>query len=159
LKTLVRRLGHKPWFAAAARHVVWLDRWLQKRSKGRITVVTTVGLDTLLLTTTGRRSGRPREQPLLFVRDGADFIVVGSNWGRPQHPAWTGNLLAQPRCVVTYRKREITAVAEPAEGGERDRLWAKLVEHWPAYDSYEARAAGREIRIFRLRTVRNGGAD
>ncbi|GAB3872288.1 hypothetical protein GCM10027610_137470 [Dactylosporangium cerinum] len=93
---ILKRLGHRPWFAAAARRVVRLDRWLQRRSKGRIVPINAAGVNTLLLTTTGRRSGQPRSQPLLFVRDGGDFIVIGSNWGQAHHPAWTSNLLADP---------------------------------------------------------------
>jgi deazaflavin-dependent oxidoreductase (nitroreductase family) len=151
----VKALGHRPWFAAAARKVVWLDRWLQDRSNGRITVVSAAGLKTLLLTTTGRRSGLPRAQPLLFARDGEDFVVAGSNWGQAHQPAWVLNLLEQPRCVVKHRSHTFDAVAEPVPGAERERLWRKLVEQWPAYETYETRAAGREIRLFRLKRTGN----
>lgn len=151
LSKAVRWLGHRRWFAVFARRLVWLDRWLQRRSKGRIVPMTGLGLNTLLLTTTGRKTGRPRSQPLVFVRDGADFVVVGSNWGQPHHPAWTANLLAEPRCVVTLGGREIPAEAELVTGADRDRLWAALAADWPAYRTYETRAAGRDIRLFRLR--------
>lgn len=150
LGRLVKRLGHKPWFAAAARRVVRLDRWLQRRSKGRIVPINAAGVNTLLLTTTGRRSGQPRSQPLLFIRDGADFIVIGSNWGQAHHPAWTANLLADPRCSITWKSQELQATAALVLHDERARLFEALRASWPAYDTYQERAAGREIRIFRL---------
>jgi deazaflavin-dependent oxidoreductase (nitroreductase family) len=147
---MLKRLGHRPWFAAAARRLVALDRWLQRRSKGRIVPINAAGVSTLLLTTTGRRSGQPRSQPLLFVRDGADFIVIGSNWGQAHHPAWTANLLADPRCVITVKSEELQAEAALVQGAERARLLDALVASWPAYATYQERAGGREIRIFRL---------
>ncbi|GAA3187464.1 nitroreductase/quinone reductase family protein [Dactylosporangium siamense] len=150
---ILKRLGHRPWFAAAARRVVRLDRWLQHRSKGRIVPINAAGVNTLLLTTTGRRSGQPRSQPLLFVRDGDDFIVIGSNWGQAHHPAWTSNLLADPRCAITWKKQELQATAALVRDDERARLLDVLIASWPAYSTYQERAAGREIRIFRLRGI------
>lgn len=153
LGRIIKRLGHKPWFAAAARRVVRLDRWLQHRSKGRIVPINAAGVNTLLLTTTGRRSGQPRSQPLLFVRDGDDFIVIGSNWGQAHHPAWTANLLADPRCAITWKNTELQATAELVRADERARLLDALTASWPAYSTYQKRAEGREIRIFRLRGI------
>jgi deazaflavin-dependent oxidoreductase (nitroreductase family) len=153
LGRIIKRLGHKAWFAAAARRIVRLDRWLQRRSKGRIVPINAAGVNTLLLTTTGRKSGQPRSQPLLFVRDGDDFIVIGSNWGQAHHPAWTANLLADPRCAITWKNKELQATAELVRDAERARLLEALTVSWPAYRTYQERAAGREIRIFRLRGI------
>jgi deazaflavin-dependent oxidoreductase (nitroreductase family) len=153
LGRIIKRLGHKAWFAAAARRIVRLDRWLQRRSKGRIVPINAAGVSTLLLTTIGRRSGQPRSQPLLFVRDGDDFIVIGSNWGQAHHPAWTANLLADPRCVITWKRQELQATAELVRDEERARLLDVLTASWPAYRTYQERASEREIRIFRLRGI------
>src|SRR3954471_6164039 len=93
---LLRRLGHQRWFAVLGRRLVPVDRWLQRRTRGRLTIIGPVVLPGLLLTTTGKRSGLPRTQPLLYVRDDEGWVVVGSNWGQTAHPAWTTNLLAAP---------------------------------------------------------------
>ena len=146
---LVQRLGHQRWFATLGRWVTPLDVWLQRRTRGRLTTAGWRPLPYLLLTTTGRRTGQPRTQPLLYARDGADYVVVGSNWGQAHHPAWSGNLLANPDGVVTLAGQEIPVRAELVEGPDRDRLWELMRSQWPAYAQYEERA-GRHIRVFRL---------
>jgi deazaflavin-dependent oxidoreductase (nitroreductase family) len=145
---VARRLGRYRWFAAVGQAYVPLDRLVSKLSRGRAAAL---GVPSLTITTTGRRSGEPRTQPLLYVPDGDDFVVIGSNWGQQHHPAWTVNLLAQPDAVVTLRGREIPVRGELVSGAERDRLWSRLLALWPAYAAYEDRAGGRELRIFRLR--------
>ncbi len=147
---LVRRLGHQPWFAALGRRVVPVDRWIQRVSGTRFTVIGRHGLPALLLTTTGRRSGEPRTQPLLYAPDGDGYVVVGSNWGQAHHPAWTANLLAHPEATVVVDGATVPVRAALVTGAERDRLWRLLVETWPAYVTYERRAGGRYLRVFRL---------
>ncbi|HEX7745399.1 MAG TPA: nitroreductase/quinone reductase family protein, partial [Micromonosporaceae bacterium] len=104
----------------------------------------------LVLTTTGRRSGRPRSSPLLFVRDGDAFVVVGSNWGQPHQPAWALNLLAHPYATVAVGGRHTPVRASVVTGPDRDRLWRLLVGQWPPYATYLKTAGGREIHLFRL---------
>jgi deazaflavin-dependent oxidoreductase (nitroreductase family) len=147
---LVQRLGHQRWFAALGRPMVPVDRWIQRVTRGRFTVIGQVGLPSLLLTTTGRRTGEPRTQPLLYAPDGDGYVVVGSNWGQPNHPLWTVNLLANPEASVTVAGAVVPVRATLASGTERDRLWRLLLVQWPAYATYEHRAAGRHLRIFRL---------
>ena len=114
----------------------------------------------LILTTTGRRSGQPRRQPLLYVRDGDDFVVVGSNWGKTRQPAWTGNLRAAPRATVTVGGRSVPVTAAGVSGAERDRLWRLLVAQWPAYETYVQRAGGRGAHpVGVLPAERAGGRD
>ena len=91
----------------------------------------------------------PPQQPLLYARDGADFIVVGSNWGTPGHPAWSVNLLSDPAAVVDVDGGRIPVHASLCTGADRDRSWALLTAVWPAYETYDRRA-GRELRVFRL---------
>jgi deazaflavin-dependent oxidoreductase (nitroreductase family) len=147
---LVQRLGHRRWFVALGRLMMPVDRWIQRVARGRWTIVGRHGLPAMLLTTTGRRSGRARTQPLLYAPDGDGYAVMGSNWGQPHHPAWTANLLAHPDATVTIGSATVPVRATLATGVERDRLRRLLLETWPAYVVYERRAAGRELRIFRL---------
>lgn len=109
-------------------------------------------LPQLILTTTGRRSGEPREAMLLYARDGSDWVVIGSNWGQEHHPAWSLNLLADPRARVTVLGESTDVVAHLADDDERARLMPALRAVWPGYDDYAARA-GRELRVFVLRPV------
>jgi deazaflavin-dependent oxidoreductase (nitroreductase family) len=147
---LLRRLGHQPWFAAFGRRLVPLDRWLLRRTGGKVSVTGNRGLPSLLLTTTGRKSGQPRTQPLVYAVDGDSYIIVGSNWGQQHQPAWTGNLLATPEATATIGKTEIPVRAELATGDERVRLWQIVERVWPAYNTYADRASNRDIRVFRL---------
>lgn len=147
---LVRWLGHRRWFAALARTMMPVDRWVQRVTRVRWTAIGRHGLPALLLTTTGRRTGQPRTQPLLYAPDGDGYVVMGSNWGEAHHPAWSANLIANPDATITVRGGPIPVRAALAEGAERDRLRRLLLEVWPAYETYERRAAGRHLRIFRL---------
>jgi deazaflavin-dependent oxidoreductase (nitroreductase family) len=147
---LLRRVGNQRWFALLGRWLTPLDRRLYHRTGGRWSVIGRHELPTLLITTTGRRSGRPRTQPLLYAVDGAGYVVVGSNWGQAHHPDWSTNLLATPTARVTLGDREFDVHAVLATGAERDRLWLLAQRVWPGYTAYAERAEGRQIRIFRL---------
>lgn len=147
---VIRKLGHTRWFAALGRAVVPVDRWVQRRTKGRVTIVGMSALPHLLLTTTGRKTGQPRTIPLLYAPDGDNFVVTASNWGQTHHPAWSGNLLADPAAVVAAHGREIPVHATLAEGAERERVWALVTGVWPAYETYVDRAGDRTIRVFVL---------
>ncbi|MBO4206271.1 nitroreductase family deazaflavin-dependent oxidoreductase [Micromonospora echinofusca] len=148
LGSLTRRLGHRRWFAAGARLLVPADRLVGRLTRGRVVALGLI--PSLIITTTGRRSGQPRSNPLLYVRDGDGYVVIGSNWGQTHQPAWALNLLADPGAEVTVGGQRIRVRAELATGAERDRLWQLLVTEWPAYETYVERAGGRDIRIFRL---------
>lgn len=132
-----------------------LDRRILQRSHGRYTALGPLGAPVLLLTTRGARSGQPRTTPLLYARDGEDLIVVGSNFGQEHHPAWTGNLLADPHAVVTIGGTDVPAVATLLEGEEAAAAYARMVEVARTYDAYRSRTA-RRIRVFRL--TADGGA-
>jgi deazaflavin-dependent oxidoreductase (nitroreductase family) len=153
LSSLARWLADKPWLVKISPVIVAGDRALGRWSKGRITGLGRPDIPTLLLTTTGRRSGQERVQPLLYVRDGDAYIVIGSNWGKPHHPSWSANLLAQPDAVVTIQGRRTPVRARLTRDEERERLWRLLLGLWPAYDLYSDRAGGRHLRIFRLEPV------
>ncbi|WBQ06898.1 nitroreductase/quinone reductase family protein [Kribbella sp. CA-293567] len=147
---VIRSLGHRPWFAAAGRALVPVDRWLQQRTGGRVNILGRSALPTLLLTTRGRKSGLPRTVPLIYAPDGDNYVVTASNWGQQKHPAWSGNLLASSEATVALPGgRELQVRAELAEGAERERVWPLVTKVWPAYDTYVVRS-GREIRVFVL---------
>ncbi|MEV8375397.1 nitroreductase/quinone reductase family protein [Kribbella sp. NPDC056861] len=148
---VIRSLGHRRWFAVAGRTLVPIDRWLQRRTGGRVTILGRSALPTLLLTTQGRKSGLPRTVPLIYAPDGDSFVVTASNWGQEKHPAWSGNLLAASAATVALPGgRKIGVHAVLAEGAERDRVWPLVTEVWPAYDTYVERTGGRAIRVFVL---------
>jgi deazaflavin-dependent oxidoreductase (nitroreductase family) len=149
LLSLARRLGRYQWFARTLRVVLPpVDMAVGRITKGRVVALGL--LPSLMITTIGRKSGRPRTQPLIYAPDGENFAVIGSNWGQPNHPAWSANLLAQPDAVVKVKGREVRVHAELVAGAERDRLWSMFVAMWPAYETYAIRAAHRSLRIFKL---------
>jgi deazaflavin-dependent oxidoreductase (nitroreductase family) len=94
------------------------------------------GRPVLLLTTTGRRTGRARTTPLVYVRNGDSYVVVGSNAGHDHHPRWRANLLADPRATIQVAGERIPVTARFAEGDEERRLWERLVEHSPGFARY-----------------------
>ena len=82
------------------------------------------GMPVLLLTTTGRRSGKARTTPLTFFRDGTDLVVIASNGGADRAPDWSLNLQQTPRAVVRIGADELVVTARPASGQQRERLWS-----------------------------------
>jgi deazaflavin-dependent oxidoreductase (nitroreductase family) len=97
------------------------------------------GVPTLLLTTTGRRTGQDRTTPLIFGRDGDDYLVVASMGGAPRHPAWYLNLTAHPDAAIQVRAETLPVVARTAPSDEKARLWTTMTDLWPNYDVYQTR--------------------
>jgi len=104
------------------------------------------GTEILLLTTTGRRSGRERTMPLIHRAHDGRWVVVASKGGWPANPSWYENLLANPDATIQLKDEIIPVRASTAEGEERARLWSLMTEVWPDYDSYQARTE-REIPV------------
>lgn len=104
------------------------------------------GVDTLLLTTRGRRSGKLRRTALIYGTDGDRFVVVGSNGGARKHPSWYLNLLDDPEVEVQVGAEQFAARAQPARGKERSRLWPLMASIFPQYDSYQKKTS-REIPV------------
>jgi deazaflavin-dependent oxidoreductase (nitroreductase family) len=103
----------------------------------------------LLLNTVGRKSGKKRATPLLYVMDGEDFVLIASKGGAPTHPAWYLNLMANPDVTVEVGDREVHVRAEEVHGEEKTRLWQKMVEMYPTYDDYQTKTE-REIPLLIL---------
>jgi deazaflavin-dependent oxidoreductase (nitroreductase family) len=104
------------------------------------------GAPTLLLTTTGRRSGEPRTTPLIYGRDGDDYLIVGSVGGSPKHPSWYHNLVADPHASIQVKGDRFDVVAHVATPEEKPRLWAIMQDVWPNYDVYQTRT-DRDIPV------------
>jgi len=109
-------------------------------------------LPTLLLTTTGRKSGEPRSLPLIYGEHGDAYVVIASKGGMPNHPLWYRNLQANPECELMVGPRRVTARARDAQGEEREELWARMAKIYPPYDEYQERA-GRTIPVVVLDPV------
>jgi deazaflavin-dependent oxidoreductase (nitroreductase family) len=108
------------------------------------------GLDMLLLTVTGRKSGEPRTVPLACFPDGEDRVVVASNNGQDSDPVWWLNLVAHPHARVTLGRDSWSVVAVLADPEQRARLWPQLQALNPAYVRYEKKTQ-REIPVVILR--------
>lgn len=109
-----------------------------------------VGADVLLLTVTGRKSGLPRTVPLLYMRDGEDFIIVASKGGDPKHPTWWLNLEASPDATVEIGSRKLRVTATRVSADEKAALWPRLVAMYRGYGDYQ-RNTDRDIPVVRLR--------
>jgi len=111
------------------------------------------GFPTVVLTTTGRKSGDLRRNALIYGKDGDDFILIASYGGRPTHPLWYLNLVADPSVTIQERADVVNGVAETVpEGEERDRLWDKMVYIFPPYAEYQAKTE-RRIPVVRVRSA------
>jgi F420H(2)-dependent quinone reductase len=110
----------------------------------------------LLLLTTGRKTGRERTTPLLYLEDGGGYAVVASNGGTARPPIWWLNLQANPEAKVEIGARKSRVRAREARGDERDRLWRGLVEMYPSYEDYQKKT-DREIPVAILDPVEYGG--
>jgi F420H(2)-dependent quinone reductase len=103
----------------------------------------------LLLTTTGRRSGRQRTAPVCYLAEGERFVVIGSNVGNKTAPGWSLNLRANPTCEVQVRGERRDLRARIAEGDERTALWRGMNDQYAGFDDYEKRTS-RDIAVFVL---------
>jgi deazaflavin-dependent oxidoreductase (nitroreductase family) len=110
-------------------------------SRGRIkrSVLLAGGQPVLVLTTTGRRSGRPRSTVVAYIRHGRSYASAGLNLGSDRDPAWALNLRAQPRAQIEIGGRRIAVTAREAHGVEAEALWARFIERLPLI------AASREL--------------
>jgi deazaflavin-dependent oxidoreductase (nitroreductase family) len=104
------------------------------------------GVPTLLLTTTGRRTGQKRTSALIFARDGSDYLVVASLAGAPNHPQWYLNLQAERAADIQVKDEMLHVVARTASADEKPRLWQIVNAVWPNYDVYQGRT-DRDIPV------------
>jgi len=127
----------------------WLIRGLskihlavQRLSRGRL-LNRVAGMPVLLLTTTGRRSGKARTTPLTFFRDGPDLVVIASNGGADRAPDWSVNLQQDPSAVVQIGADKLSVEARTATPEERERLWVGITATYPGYAAYQRKTTRR----------------
>jgi deazaflavin-dependent oxidoreductase (nitroreductase family) len=110
------------------------------------------GVNTLLLTTRGRKSGKRRRTALIYGEDGDRLVLVASRGGHKNHPAWYLNLVENPEVEVQVGADKFSARAHTASPEEKARLWPLMTSIWPAYDDYQARTE-REIPVVVLERI------
>jgi len=122
------------------------DRTISRVAHRRsVSVLRIAGLPGLRLTVLGRKSEQPRTTNLLCAPYGGGFIVNGSNWGHPKHPAWTASLAAADTAEVVYRGQTLRVRVTQATGTDRARLWPVLLDVWPGYQM-EHELFGRDFQ-------------
>jgi F420H(2)-dependent quinone reductase len=129
-------------------------RAVYRLTRGRL-LNRVAGMPVLLLTTTGRRSGRARTTPLTYFETRDELVVVASNGGEDRPPAWWLNLREQPQATITIGTRSHAVTARTATGEEHERLWPMITTAYPGYAAY-ARRTTRPIPVVVLaRTKEN----
>ena len=108
------------------------------------------GTSCLILHTTGRRSGATRKLPLIYARDGNDYVIVASKGGAPEHPGWYRNLVAHPDAAIQVWGDVIPVTARTGTAADKARVWPLMTAQWPDYDSYQAKTR-RDIPVVLLR--------
>lgn len=146
---LAVRIGSIPWLPRYVPQIMWVDKLLQRVTRGRLSLLGMAGLPNLMLTAIGRKSGVPRDTPLLCVPYGQDILVAGSNFGMDKEPMWVKNIEANPEVTARFRRRTSAMVARRLEGDEREIAWAHMVDTWPNFAKYEQRT-DRQIKLFQL---------
>lgn len=142
----------KPWVPTLIKYMSRANVWVYRRTNGRVWGKWRIGaafrkpVDLALLTHTGRRSGKRFTVPLLYMPDGDQVVLVGSQGGLPKHPQWYRNLVATPECTVQVRGDVRRMRARTADPAERAVLWPRLVELYADFDSY-AEWTDREIPV------------
>lgn len=136
-----------------------VDRALHRITGGRV-MASDLLFETLVLTTTGRRSGEPRPTPLARLDLDGVPVVIASNFGRDHHPAWSLNLRADPHAVFEVGGEARAVVARELDAAERDRVWPQAEAIWPGYRTYRRTTEGvRDIRMYALEPPDAGGTD
>ena len=146
---LAVRIGSIPWLPRYVPQIMWVDKLLQRVTRGRLSLLGMAGLPDLMLTAIGRKSGVPRDTPLLCVPYGQDILVAGSNFGMDKEPMWVKNIEANPEVTAQFRRRTSAMVARRLEGDERAAAWTHMVDTWPNFAKYEQRT-DRQIKLFQL---------
>jgi deazaflavin-dependent oxidoreductase (nitroreductase family) len=124
-------------------------RWVYRRTGGRGVLARALGMDMVLLTTRGRRTGEPRTVPLGAIRHGDAWVVIGSNSGKAREPAWAGNLRADAAVEVEHRSVRRPYRAHEASPDEAAALWPIVIDAYAGYGVYRDRTA-RPVALFVL---------
>jgi deazaflavin-dependent oxidoreductase (nitroreductase family) len=143
-----RQLGHYRWFSVFMKHVgSRVDRTLIHASRGRLSVGGPA-MPTMLLTMTGRKSGKERTVPVYYVRDGENLVAACEDFGLDTASSWPKNLLAEPTARVEIDGTTASYVSRLATDEEVARNMPRLIEMWPAHDTYVKRSGTRQVFVF-----------
>ena len=143
-----RRIGHYRWFSLVMKHVgSRIDRALIHASRGRLSM-SGPQATTMLLTTKGRRSGKERTVPLHYVRDGKNLVAACENFGLETTSSWPKNLLADPKARIEIDGTTANYLSRAGTEEEIARNMPKLIEIWPAHDTYLKRSGTRHVIVF-----------
>lgn len=107
------------------------------------------GCTCLVLRAKGRKSGQMRKVPLIYGRDGDNYVIVASKGGAPDHPGWYKNLLAHPDIEIQVWGDIIPVTASTGTADDKQRVWPTMVAQWPDYDKYQANTP-RDIPVVLL---------
>jgi deazaflavin-dependent oxidoreductase (nitroreductase family) len=146
---LAIRIGGLSWLPRFLPQILWLDRLIQRLTRGRHTLSDLAGLPNGVLTVPGRTTGQPRSTPLLCFPYGSRYVVAGSCFGGPEEPLWVANLTAAGRATLRVRGRPVPVTARRIRADERAPVWDHLLGIWPNFAKYEQRT-NREIKLFEL---------
>ena len=145
-------MSTNPILKAIFRGMLSIFVWFYKRTDGRFGGQVQ-GLPVLLLTTTGRKTGKKWTTPLGYLEHEGSYVVIASYAGADVHPAWFHNLKSHPQVTVQVKEKQLTAMAEEVDPTLRAKLWVELVERAPGYGAYEKRTT-RQIPLVLLRPVK-----
>jgi deazaflavin-dependent oxidoreductase (nitroreductase family) len=150
-RLLLRMVATRPVAWLCARTLHHADVVVYRLSRGRTTFSTCIsGLQVVMLTTTGARTGQQRTLPVIGLADGEALVVIASNFGRQHHPAWYHNLRAHPRARVAVDGVTRPVLAHELTGAERDLWYDRGVTTNPGWIQYRERADHRQIPVIRL---------
>lgn len=148
----LQRLGATGVGVWAIKHLIApLDRWFYRRTNGRLLTLGRPLAPTLLLTTTGRKSGQQRTTPVFYLQDGDRVILCNVNPGFERPNPWTLNIRANPVVQVQIGAQTQPYAAREATAAEAAHYWPQLVALWPAYQHHFAQSGQRFIFILELR--------
>lgn len=152
MRGIAIRVGSLAWLPRVLPQITAIDKFIQRRTAGRWSILRLACLPGVLLTVPGRKSGVPRTTPLLCVPHGDSVLVAGSNFGGPTLPLWVNNLRAAVNPTMLLDGRPTPITATELTGDDRDEAWIVMLRLWPNYAKYAARTE-RTIPVFRLEPV------
>lgn len=142
-------IGSLAWVPRFLVQITWIDRTIQRVTRGRWSLLRLAGLPNLMLTVVGRKSGLPRSTPLLCVPYRGGQLIAGSNFGGAKPPVWVVNVRAADTVEVGMGGATHTAVPTELSGADREAAWTHMLATWPNYAKYAERTS-RTIPVFHL---------
>ncbi|MBF6327763.1 nitroreductase family deazaflavin-dependent oxidoreductase [Nocardia transvalensis] len=154
LPAVGRAIARRPSVMRAAPAVAVLERVVRRITGGRRGVLDLAGLPSIELTVLGRKSGLPRTVSLLYVPDGpGTYLLVGSNWGSKDHPAWSANLNAAEHAEIHSNGERFKVRVRRLTGPDREAAWHRAVAYWPGYTMEQRLAHPRRFRLYELTRI------